>query len=146
MNQFISKCLLICSTVGCAAPTLAQSIQIDWFTTDGGGVSLASGGPYSLGGTSGQPDAGLLNGGPYEMTGGFWSLPAPPEECGRLSIQIVGGTVEVSWPAGTTGCVLEECEALGGTPQWTPVTPAPTGTVHAVSVLDGSRFYRLRKP
>jgi hypothetical protein len=57
---------------------LAQGgYDISWFTVDGGGGS-SSGGPYTLSGTAGQPDAGMLSGGTYALTGGFWPGPAPP--------------------------------------------------------------------
>lgn len=39
-------------------------------TIDGGGIS--SGGEYILRGTIGQPDAGVMSGGQYELLGGFW--------------------------------------------------------------------------
>lgn len=45
--------------------------RIDWYTIDGGG-GTSSGGPYQLSGTIGQPDADYLDGGPYELLGGFW--------------------------------------------------------------------------
>jgi len=46
--------------------------DIPWWTVDGGGVAISSGGSYSLGGTIGQPDAGLMSGGSYTLEGGFW--------------------------------------------------------------------------
>jgi hypothetical protein len=33
----------------------------------------SAGGGYTLGGTAGQPDAGLLTGGGYTLAGGFWT-------------------------------------------------------------------------
>jgi hypothetical protein len=42
-----------------------------WWTVDGGG-GTSSGGIFSLSGTAGQPDAGLLSGGVYTVGGGFW--------------------------------------------------------------------------
>jgi hypothetical protein len=45
---------------------------LDWWTVDGGGATLITGGSYSLGGTIGQPDAGASNGGTYTVDGGFW--------------------------------------------------------------------------
>jgi hypothetical protein len=39
---------------------------------DGGGATFSTGGGYSLGGTAGQPDAGVLTGGGYTLGGGFW--------------------------------------------------------------------------
>jgi hypothetical protein len=45
--------------------------DLSWWTVDGGG-GAAEGGPYSLTGTLGQPDAGVLSGGTYILGGGFW--------------------------------------------------------------------------
>lgn len=51
---------------------LARSgYDLSWWTVDGGG-GIASGGPYTLTGTIGQPDAGTLTGGDYTLGGGFW--------------------------------------------------------------------------
>ncbi|MFN2292208.1 MAG: hypothetical protein ACK2UC_13530 [Anaerolineae bacterium] len=67
-----------------AAPLLAQTgdgtlvslrtgYGLTWNTVDGGGYTFSSGGGYTLGGTVGQPDAGLLAGGTYTLSGGFWA-------------------------------------------------------------------------
>jgi len=56
-----------------AVPVLAQSAatyDLTWSTVDGGG-GTSSGGIYSLGGTAGQPDAGLVSGGTFTLAGGF---------------------------------------------------------------------------
>ena len=53
----------------------AQSYAIPWWTVDGGG-GTSSGGGYTLSGTIGQPDAGVMGGGGYTLTGGFWSWDA----------------------------------------------------------------------
>jgi len=51
---------------------LARSgYDLSWWTVDGGG-GTTSGGSYTLGGTIGQPDAGILSGGNYTLGGGFW--------------------------------------------------------------------------
>lgn len=50
---------------------------IDWYTIDGGGHMWSSGGAFELGGTIGQPDAGVeMTGGSFTLTGGFWTIPA----------------------------------------------------------------------
>jgi len=50
---------------------LARSgFDVSWWTVDGGG-GTASGGSYTLTGTIGQPDAGVLTGGDYTLGGGF---------------------------------------------------------------------------
>ena len=45
--------------------------DLSWWTVDGGG-GAAEGGPYTLTGTAGQPDAGVLSGGTYILGGGLW--------------------------------------------------------------------------
>jgi len=65
-------------------PALAQSgggYDLTWNTVDGGGATFSTGGGYTLGGTAGQPDAGLMEGGAYTLAGGFWpgGAAAPPE-------------------------------------------------------------------
>jgi len=57
---------------GAATPAWAQ-LSMNWFTIDGGGTTQAAGGSYSLGGTIGQPDAGLMTGGSFSLGGGFWN-------------------------------------------------------------------------
>ncbi len=59
-----------------AAPT--ASYEITWYTIDGGGGTLSGSGgigysAYTLDGTVGQPDAGVLTGGGYILAGGYWS-------------------------------------------------------------------------
>ena len=46
--------------------------DLTWSTVDGGGYTFSTGSGYSLGGTAGQADAGLLAGGSYALGGGFW--------------------------------------------------------------------------
>jgi hypothetical protein len=62
---------LVALAVFAAAPAWAQ-YDLSWFTIDGGGAMQTMGGPYTLNGTIGQPDAGLLAGGTYILSGGFW--------------------------------------------------------------------------
>jgi len=49
--------------------------DIAWFTLDGGG-GTSSGGAFVLSGTIGQPDAGVLTAGSFELTGGYWGTQA----------------------------------------------------------------------
>ena len=56
-----------------AGGVVAQSgYDLSWWTVDGGGQTFSTGPGYSLGGTIGQPDAGLLTGPGYQLAGGFW--------------------------------------------------------------------------
>ena len=59
------------STVTGVVPAGAYD-PITWYTSDGGGANSVVAGPYKLGGTIGQPDAGTLSGGTFKMCGGFW--------------------------------------------------------------------------
>jgi hypothetical protein len=62
--------LLMATGLTLAQPTADYSL--DWWTVDGGGGAL-SGAAYALEGTVGQPDAGPLAGGDYDLSGGFWT-------------------------------------------------------------------------
>lgn len=56
-----------------AAPASpAASYAIPWWSVDAGGGS-SQGGVYQMSGAAGQPDAGILSGGVYQLRGGFWS-------------------------------------------------------------------------
>jgi hypothetical protein len=64
-----------------AAASAAQAqISIPWFTVDGGGGS-SSGGSFTIRGTIGQPDAGVMTGGQYTVSGGFWAGIASSHPC-----------------------------------------------------------------
>jgi hypothetical protein len=47
--------------------------DLSWWTVDGGGGSLSIEGSYSLSGSIGQPDAEVLAGSDYILSGGFWA-------------------------------------------------------------------------
>ena len=72
------KHITVCFTLGVllvltgAALAGSDTYDLSWWTVDGGGHVVSVGGDYSLGGTIGQPDAGLLEGGDYTLAGGFW--------------------------------------------------------------------------
>ena len=63
-----------------AAGVFGQEYTIDRHTIDGGGVMRSTGGDFELSGTTGQPDAGVLQGGEFTLTGGFW-FETPPGDC-----------------------------------------------------------------
>ena len=69
----IGTLLLAALLLPAAALTLAQGgYSLRWWTVDGGSGTWSSGGGYRLGGTIGQSDAGVLTGGGYTLSGGFW--------------------------------------------------------------------------
>ena len=53
------------------ASAQAQPYAITWWAVGGGG-GTSSGGSHTLSGTIGQYDAGMMSGGTYTLTGGFW--------------------------------------------------------------------------
>jgi hypothetical protein len=66
---------LVLAGLLCSGGVQAQSgggYDLSWSTVDCGGWSFSEGGGYTLGGTVGQADAGLLHGGGYTLAGGFW--------------------------------------------------------------------------
>lgn len=56
-------------------PCLVESYDLSWWTVNGGG-GQSTGGSYTLTGTAGQPDAGVISGGAYTLRGGFWNMGA----------------------------------------------------------------------
>jgi hypothetical protein len=76
---------------------LAQSgngYDLTWNTVDGGGYtfSASADGVYALGGTIGQPDAGVMSdsSGTYTLRGGFWAGVGLVEHCIYLPL-LLGG-------------------------------------------------------
>ena len=73
-----------------AISAFAQDFDISWHTIDGGGEMFTSGGNFELSGTIGQPDAGAMSGGDFELTGGFWSV-AGSSPCDPCDMNCDGG-------------------------------------------------------
>jgi len=66
--------LVVALTLSVSGWALASSVggfDLSWFSIDGGG-GVSNGASYALTGTIGQPDAGALSGGVYNLAGGFW--------------------------------------------------------------------------
>src|SRR5687767_12402244 len=141
-----AKSLLTGVILGAALSLSAQNYSIDWYTIDGGG-GTSSGGPYTLSGTIGQPDAGVHTGGNYTLVGGFWGAFAV-QEVGSptLYIRPAGpGQVTISWDPAVPGFALQETSDLSLVPgSW---GPAPSGSQNPTTVTTTNlKFYRLRKP
>ena len=72
-----SRCLIIAALLlglllaAGGLATAAAGGQIVWWVAAGGGGG-ASAGAYQMGGTAGQPAAGLVAGGDYVLGSGFW--------------------------------------------------------------------------
>jgi hypothetical protein len=72
-RAFALSAILLCGLlVAGVAWASSASYDLAWWTVDGGGQTFSTGGGYRLGGTAGQPDAGLMTGGGYTLGGGFW--------------------------------------------------------------------------
>ena len=57
-----------------------DDFAIDRWTVDAGGAMHCTGGGFELSGTIGQPDAHTMNGGEFELSGGFW-FPLALSDC-----------------------------------------------------------------
>src|SRR5262249_27540136 len=102
---------LLSRVAGCiiASSSHAQ-YSIDWFTFDGGG-GTSTGGDYSVSGTTGQPDAGSMNGGGFSLTAGFWAIINAVQTPGAPLLTIrrtQTNTVVISWPSPSPGFSLQQ--------------------------------------
>ena len=65
---------ILTSFMSAAQATDGSDYNLSWWTADGGGgATLSDDEGYSLGGTIGQPDAGVWQGDGYTLAGGFWA-------------------------------------------------------------------------
>ena len=137
--------------------TAAQAqFSINWFTIDGGGGTSA-GGPFSVSGAIGQPDASPtpLAGNGFNVTGGFWSFRStpPPSAPSPLLLHIAlisGGQIKVSAQAapGATATV-EATTDLGNPNGWVNLSTVSANGAGLMSFIDTDitnypmRFYRF---
>ena len=54
--------------------SVGEIFDLSWFSIDGGSSLKSKGGEYSVVGTVGQPDVGLLSGGTFRLAGGFLAI------------------------------------------------------------------------
>ncbi len=124
---------------------------LDWSRIAGGGATLpATGGAYTLSGTTGQTDASpLFTGGPWSLTGGFWSfltvlsVPDAPEL--TLRFTSAGTRAVLSWDVNTTGWHLEMSTDLH---TWTAAPAAVSDTMshHTITLPAVQRaWFRLAR-
>ncbi|MEI6235102.1 MAG: PKD domain-containing protein [Planctomycetota bacterium] len=71
---------LIIPLVMCVTAPALWAVQYDlsWNKVSGGGATFMTGGNFSLGGTTGQHEAGPLVRSNYELNGGFWATTNHP--------------------------------------------------------------------
>ena len=70
---------MILSLGALSTTTLSQEYTLSRWTIDGGGVMHSTGGAFELSGTIGQPDAGTMTRGAFELNGGFWFALTPAD-------------------------------------------------------------------
>lgn len=71
-RRFAIATLVLLLALSSVALAGSVAYELPWFTVDGGGGMWSTGGGFTLGGTVGQADAGVLTGGGYALSGGFW--------------------------------------------------------------------------
>lgn len=76
----VGRFFAVIVSCGFMSSTPGAVFDLSWHSIDGGGVMHSTGGTFELSGTIGQPDAGTLSGGPFQITGGFW-LQVAPTDC-----------------------------------------------------------------
>jgi hypothetical protein len=135
----------------------AQTYTIDWYKVSGGGgtsTGTNGGTVYAVSGTIGQQDASAaMTGGPYSLTGGFWSLITLVQSPGAptLSITHLGSSVIISWPSPSTGFLLQTNGNLDKT-NWSnypgTVVTNGAGTTNSATLTPpiGNLFFRLANP
>jgi len=139
---------------GCLIPGLlpAQGFDLDWFAVVAGGGTSA-GGDYVLTASVGQPFGGMASSANYDATAGFAGLFESLEPASQPGLRIApadANSVLITWPASTTGWVLQESSSLGHLADWTDVRTRVvangTDNIATLPIAAGNRFYRLRHP
>jgi hypothetical protein len=139
------KFICVMGALAGVSAALAQ-YAINWSTVDGGG-GTSTGGVYTVSGTIGQPDAGVMSGGNFTLTGGFWAFAGVVQTPGAPTLAVVAsgpGQATISWTPSTPGFVLQDTLSLAP-PSW---EDSPSGATNPVTVPANlpTKFYRLHKP
>ena len=146
----MKKIFLLLCLVGAIPLSRAQNYSIGWHKIAGGG-GTGAGGNYSVSGTIGLHDAsGALSGGPYSITGDFWSLTQAVQTPGvpTLYISSVGNTVTIYWQD-VAGWSLQQSGDLTSPAGWTANNGYSlfNGTNYLpFANPPGNLFYRLIHP
>lgn len=133
-----------------SASSFAQSYSIDWYKVAGGG-GTSTNGQYSVTGTIGQPDAsGVMSGGNYSLTGGFWALIQVVQTPGAptLNISRSASTVTIYWQ-NVSGWTLQQNGSLTTPLGWAANNSATlTNGTNYLTLTNptGNQFYRLTHP
>ena len=111
--------MALLTTAGAAAFLTAgqgrngRAFELTRSTMDSGGVMESAGGDLELSASIGQPDAGIMAGGTFELSGGFW-FPISPGDCDSDGLVSLFDYDEfsacLSGPAG--GRPLDDCRCF----------------------------------
>jgi hypothetical protein len=72
-KTLVATCIAaLCLGLAWAAVAAPAELSLTRWAVAGGGQTLNRGEGLLLGGTAGQPDAGVLRGGEFTLGGGFW--------------------------------------------------------------------------
>jgi hypothetical protein len=130
-------------------PTLGQPLGGGQFTLNGTPVTgggQSGGGTFAVAGAAGEAATGPLTGGTFVVTGGLIGVAVVPGDIVPELTITATGDATLTWPADTTGYVLESTLSVGDFADWQPVTPAPAGNTFTTPFNQPLRFFRLRKP
>ncbi len=110
----------ICLMVSFTTVVGFADFELTWHTIDGGGVT-STGGDFKVSGTIGQPDAGLMVGGGFELSGGFWHAATLVCHCpgdmngdNQLDALDIQRFVECLMLPPPTGCNCADIDRAGG--------------------------------
>lgn len=109
MKRNTMPVVILFSTIASSA---GEQIELSWHSIDGGGVMYSNGGVFELSGTIGQPDADIMNGGPFRLTGGFW-FETPPGDCNEDgAVNLLDHLAFVDCLTGPAAGVLISCKCF----------------------------------
>ena len=129
----------------------AQPYSVGWSKISGGGGTSA-GGTYQVTGTIGQPDAsGVMSGGNYSATGGFWSLISVVQTPGAPTLYVshAGNTVTVYWQNVSGWNLAQSGNLTTPMASWSASSsPTLTSGTNYLNLTNpvGNLFFRLSNP
>jgi hypothetical protein len=136
----------------CLVPGLLRGeFRIDWWGF-GALAGPSTGGGWGLAGRA-DNSSGTASGGPFALTGGYWSIIAtvPTPGSPQLTVERAESGVRLSWPRSAEAFTLEESPTLLGTAAtpWTASAHARETNATRISVTVplpvGSRYFRLKQ-
>ena len=144
---FLAFCLLL------PAAGFAQPYSVDWYKIAGGG-GTSTGGTYQVSGTIGQPDAsGVMSGGQYSVTGGYWAMINVVQVPGVPKLIIVPNgpnSVKLLWPAPATNTYTLQQNANLASATWGTsgfvITNGFGTNFCTITPPVGNLFFRLSNP